>query len=310
MKIIECPNCQSKFKVGDAILEREQVKLRCSYCSHVFTYQTRQDQNTQELSLEQEFENLLSGEGKKPPAEDFELEETVIKEVGEEPETLSKVGPLGVPFKESEAQPDSVIREIDSILGASEEVGGYRAIERPTEGKPETPKTGRYWVWGLAGLIVIILGVGAYFYKDIMHAFKGGPEPLPDLERGPFFSIPDDGITYEIVINRQEGTALVVKGLAQKLVQRPLKSLLVEVRVYDQNKTLLATKTAYGGILPDQEEFIANKEADIDALLTAEPQSLGALSSADEIPFAVAFFGKAAQEGVTFQVEVKEFHWQ
>lgn len=306
MKVIECPNCQSKFKVGDAVLEREQVKLRCTYCAHVFTYQTRQ-----ELSLEQEFENLLSGEGKKPPVEDFELEETELKEASEEPEDQTKVGPLGVPFKEPEAQPDSVIREIDSILGASEEVGTYRAIERPVESETEAPGPGRrYWLWGLVGLIVIILGLGGYFFKDIMLAFKGTPEALPDLERGPFFSISGDGITYEIVINRLEGTTLVVKGMAQKLVKRPLKSLLVEVRVYDQNKTLLATKNAYGGILPDQEEFIANKEADIDALLTAEPQSLGALSSEDEIPFAVAFFGRAAQEGVSFQVEVKEFHWQ
>jgi len=306
LKVIECPNCQSKFKVGDAVLEREQVKLRCSYCAHVFTYQTRQ-----ELSLEQEFESLLSSEGKKPPAEDFELEETEIKEVSEEAaETEANVGPLGVPFKESEAQPDSVIREIDSILGASEEVGTYRAIEHPSVVEEEAPRTGRYWAWGLLGLIVIVLGVGGYFFKDIMQAVKSTPQGVSDLERGPFFTIPGDGITYEIVINRVEGTTLVVKGLAQKLVKRPLKSLLVEVRVYDRNKALLATKTAYGGILPDQEEFIANKEAEIDALLTAEPQSLGALNSADEIPFAVAFFGKAAQEGVSFQVEVKEFHWQ
>lgn len=305
MKVIECPNCQSKFKVGDAVLEREQVKLRCSYCAHVFTYKTKQ-----ELSLEQEFESLLSSEGKKPLAEDFELEETEIKEVGEEPEAEANVGPLGVPFKESEAQPDSVIREIDSILGASEEVGTYRAIERPSAAEEEAPRTRRYWIWGLLSLIVIVLGVGGYFFKDIMQALKSTSQGVPNLERGPFFAIPGDNITYEIVINRVEGTTLVVKGLAQKLVKRPLKSLLVEVRIYDRNKALLATKTAYGGILPDQEEFIANKEADIDALLTAEPQSLGALSSADEIPFAVAFFGKAAQEGVSFQVEVKEFHWQ
>lgn len=306
MKVIECPNCQSKFKVGDAVLEREQVKLRCSFCAHVFTYQTRQ-----ELSLEQEFETLLSGEGKKQPAEDFELEETEIKEVSEEPEEEAKTGPLGVPLKESEAQPDSVIREIDSILGASEEVGTYHTIERPLEGEEEAPRAKRrYWIWGLAGLIVIVLGVGGYFFKDIMQAIKSTPQGLPDLQRGPFFTISSDSITYEIVINRTEGTTLVVKGLVQKLVKQPLKSLLVEVRIYDRNKALLATKTAYGGILPDQEEFITNKEADIDTLLMAEPQSLGALSSADEIPFAVAFFGKAAQEGLSFQVEVKEFHWQ
>ncbi|HQP31353.1 MAG TPA: hypothetical protein PLB81_08490, partial [Deltaproteobacteria bacterium] len=149
-----------------------------------------------------------------------------------------------------------------------------------------------------------------YFFKDIMQTVKGTPEAMPDLERGPFFAISGEDITYEIVINRVEGTTLVVKGLVQKLTKKPLKSLLVEVRIYDQNKNLLATKTAYGGILPDQEEFASNKEADIDTLLTAEPQSLGALSSADEIPFAVAFFGRAAQEGVSFQVEVKEFLWQ
>lgn len=301
--VIECPNCQSKFKVGDAVAKKEQVKLRCSVCAHVFTYQGKQ-----ELSLEQEFESLLSGEGKKPPAEDFELEETEIKETPEIPETESKLGPLGVPFKESEAQPESVIREIDSILGAGEEVGTYRAIDRPKE---EAPRPKRYWIWAVLGLIVVLLGVGGYFFKDIMHSLKRAQEATSNnLERGPFFAISGDSITYEIVNNHTEGTTLVVKGLSQKLVKRPLKSLLIEVRIYDRNKGLLATKTAYAGILPDQEEFIANKQIDIDALLSAEPQSLGALSTADEIPFAVAFFGKAAQEGVSFQVEVKEYRWQ
>jgi predicted Zn finger-like uncharacterized protein len=302
LKVIECPNCQSKFKVGDAVLQREKVKLRCSVCAHVFTYETKA-----ELSLEQEFESLLSSDSKKPLAEDFELEETEIKETPDIHEVESKIGPLGVPFKEPEAQPESVIREIDSILGAGEEVGTYRTIELPPE---EAQPARRYWIWGVLVLLVVLLGLGGYFFKDIMHTFQHARETAPDLERGPFFAIPSDGITYEIVNNRTEGTTLVVKGLAQKLVKRPLKSLLIEVRVYDQNKNILATKTTYAGILPDQEEFIANRQVDIDALLTAEPQSLGALSMADEIPFAVAFFGKTAQEGVSFQVEVKEYRWQ
>lgn len=305
MKVIECPSCGSKFKVNEAALQKESVKLRCSQCAHVFTYQAQP-----ELSLEQEFESLLSGEGQKPQIEDFELEETPAPPLTESGQPESKVGPLGVPFKDTgkEAQPESVIREIDSILGAGEEIGTYKPSAVVLE-EEELP-TPRYWLWVIVVILVFGLGLGVFIFRDkIPFLGKSGSESS-DLERGPFFQVPGNSITYEIVNNHTEGTALVVKGLVQKLPKRPLKSLLVEVRIYDRNKVLLGTKTTYAGILPDREEFITKKQDDIDALLSAEPQSLGALTMAVEIPFAVAFFGKPALEGTTFQVEVKEFRWQ
>lgn len=303
MKVIECPSCQSKFKVNEAALQKETVKLRCSVCSHVFTLQSKA-----ETSLEQEFESLLSGDEKKPRGEDFELEET--PPMPEPPQTEGPTSPT--PFSPDQAniaaQPESVIREIDSILGAGEEIGTYKPVE--IESEEERRPQPRYWVWGVLAVVIVAIGLGAYvsrerlpFLRDLVHRSSG-------LERGPFFEIPDNGITYEIVNNQTEGTALVVKGLVKKLAPRPLKSLLVEVRMYDRNKSLIATKMAYAGILPEREEFISKRQDDIDALLSAEPQSLGVLTMADEIPFAVAFFGKPAQEGVSFQVEVREYRWQ
>lgn len=305
MKVIECPNCGSKFKVNEAALQKESVKLRCSRCAHVFTYQTQT-----ELSLEQEFESLLSSEGRKPLTEDFELEETPATPPPQNGQPESKVGPLGVPFKDAgkEAQPESVIREIDSILGSGEEIGTYKpsVIIEEEEEQPAH----RYWLWGIVVLLVFGLGLGVFVFRDKIPFLGKSASESSDLERGPFFKVPGGSITYEIVNNHTEGTALVVKGLVQKLPKRPLKSLLVEVRIYDRNKVLLGTKTTYAGILPDREEFITKNQDDIDALLSAEPQSLGALTMADEIPFAVAFFGKPALEGTAFQVEVKEFRWQ
>jgi len=306
LKVVACPNCKSKFKVDEAALKKDRVKMRCSFCSHVFTFQQKED-----LSLEQEFESLLSGEDQKPLSEEFELEETGPKGALEEVQPEVKVGPLGVPGKEHEiepeAQPESVIREIDSILGTGEEVGVYTPGEIALEKEKARP---RYWIWGLVAFLLVSAGIGVWVYRDRLHFIGKPPEVSPALERGPFFKILENSITYEIVNNRTEGTTLVVKGITTKLVKRPLKSILIEARVYDKNKSLLETKIAYAGIIPDRDEFITNKKEDIDTLLTAEPASIGALSVSDEIPFAIAFFGKPALEGVSFQVEVKEYRWQ
>jgi len=301
LTVVECPNCGSKFKINKDVLPKEAVKMRCSVCSHVFSYSL-----SGSTDLDQAFDELLKG------TNDGELEEKPIvasftatgEEITESPGEVRLEE--GEKPAEEEVQPESVIREIDSILGSGDAAPS-------SEDAPEAEKApGRgislkYKV-ALAFLVVLVAGAGLFLLRGYLPALGGSSQPA--LERGPFFSIPDDNVTYEILTNNNEGSVLVVKGIIKKLTAKPLKSVMVEARVYDQRNNLIESRSNYAGIIPESSELSQQNSSDIEVLLTAEPRSLGALSTSSDIPFLVAFFGKAAREGYSIQVEVKEFHWK
>lgn len=314
MTVIECPKCGSRFKIKKTVLAKETIKMRCSVCSHVFTYSL-----TEKDAIESDFDELIG-------TRDGELQEKPLQ--GAPSATLGKTPPAEaeppgiieslepeeekpqdrVPGTE-EVQPESVIREIDTILGASEAVPGEEEQPReaaPAKGSPLKTRA------AVALVVLAVAAAGILAVKFVMPSLGKGEKQLetPVLERGPFFSIPDGGVTYEILTNDNEGAVLVVKGVIRKLTAKPLKSILVEARVYDQAGTLMESRTAYAGIVPESTELMRQKSSDIDLLLTAEPRTLGVLETQQDIPFAVAFFGKPAREGTSFKVEVKEFHWK
>jgi len=302
--VVVCPNCHSKFNLKDASFIKKHVKMRCSVCSHVFPYTPEN-----EPTLEEEFDSLISSR-KESSAEGIEQEESFEDFGAEITETEHKEE-----FREEEqideqqVQPESVIREIDSILGAGEEMGTGQVEKTRKESRRRAP------VAAIISVILILLvfaGVALWIMKDKIPFLQKPAEELQQavLERGPFFSISEDSLTYELLTNHKEGTVLVIKGVIKKLTSKPLESVMVQARVYGKDNKLIDTRNAYAGIVPDSSELMRQKSDDINILLTAEPRTMGALSSSQDIPFAVAFFGKPALEGTSFQVEVKEFHWR
>ncbi|HPJ93628.1 MAG TPA: DUF3426 domain-containing protein [Deltaproteobacteria bacterium] len=302
--VVVCPNCHSKFNLKDASFIKKPVKMRCSVCSHVFPYTPEN-----EPTLEEEFDSLISSR-KESSAEGIEQEESFEDFGAEITETEHKEE-----FREEEqideqqVQPESVIREIDSILGAGEEMGTGQVEKTRKESRRRAP------VAAIISVILILLvfaGVALWIMKDKIPFLQKPAEELQQavLERGPFFSISEDSLTYELLTNHKEGTVLVIKGVIKKLTSKPLESVMVQARVYGKDNKLIDTRNAYAGIVPDSSELMRQKSDDINILLTAEPRTMGALSSSQDIPFAVAFFGKPALEGTSFQVEVKEFHWR
>lgn len=306
--VVICPNCHSKFNLKDEASVIKDVKMRCSVCSHIFTYTPQK-----EPTLEQEFDSLISSkdetisESFEPGeiSEDFglEIEETDKgEELQDEPQEENGI-------QVSEVQPESVIREIDSILGSGEEMGTGQGEKIRREQGRKTPVTA---IISVLIILLVFAGVAVWLMKDKIPFLQKPGEELQQaiLERGPFFSISDDSVTYEMLTNHKEGTVLVIKGVIKKLTPKPLESVMVQARVYGKDNKLIDTRNAYAGIVPDSTELMRQKSDDINILLTAEPRTMGALSSSQNIPFAVAFFGKPALEGTSFQVEVKEFHWR
>lgn len=303
MTVVECPSCRSRFKIDKYALPKKTVKMRCSVCSHIFSYSP-----VEEGVIEQDFDNII-GTRDSQIEEDFSqasLAADLTEGISESGETKE---PEGGEATEIEVQPESVIREIDSILGAGEEVAGENEqISRESSGKRSIFRV----LVPVALIVIVFAGIGLWIMKDSLPFFKqtSGAQNQPVLERGPFFSIPDESVTYEMFANSSEGSVLVVKGIIRKLTPKPLKSVMVQARVYDRNSNLIESRNAYAGIIPESAELIRQKGSDIETLLSAEPSTMGVLATSPDIPFAVAFFGRPAREGFSFQVEVKEFHWK
>jgi len=303
LTVVECPSCRSRFKIEKSALPKKTVKMRCSVCSHVFSYSV-----AEEGPLEQDFDSII-GTQDRHIEEDFSqasLAADLTEGISEGSESDE---PSGKESIQGEIQPESVIKEIDSILGAGEEVAG----ESEQTMRRKTGKSPVFRVLVSVLLLVLIFaGIGLWIMKDSLPILRKSPGAMDQtfLERGPFFAIPEESITYEMFVNNNEGAVLVVKGIIRKLTSKPLKSVMVQARVYDRNNNLIESRNAYAGIIPESAELVRRKGSDIETLLSAEPETMGVLSTSPDIPFAVAFFGRPAREGFSFQVEVKEFHWK
>ncbi len=302
MMIIQCPNCHSKFRFSRDDSGRTTYRMRCSVCHHVFEHSIEP-----ETILDREFEMLLSSRAVPEPAPEPEAplgegHQEIVETSSQEPP------PEEVPAEE-QAATETVIREIDSLLGTAskEELEVERAVPEEAEEKRSHLK-----VAVLVICLLVIAMASLWLFKDKLLFFQGAEQeqPLATVEKGPFFVIDEGTLSHEILAHEQEGNVLVIKGSLRKTTPKPVESVMVEARVYDQAGTLIESRLAYAGIIPDTSEFTRQPQSDIDALLTSDPASPGTVLPAGEIPFAIAFYGKSAQEGVSFKVEVKELRWR
>jgi predicted Zn finger-like uncharacterized protein len=310
MLIITCPNCHSKFRFAYEAVAPKTIKMRCSVCTHIFEHTIEP-----EASLEKEFETLLSSQDmQKPSAEQDFSDEDFSQEITETPSEEEKSAEAGSAESSPEAempgvQPESVMREIDSILGAGSEI----SEEEVALLTPQKPNRSKFYTITTIVLVLVIGAASLWIFKEKI-PFLGKSSHLQNqtslLERGPFFHIEEDSITHELLSHDKEGSVLVIRGKVRKLTPKAVDSILLEARLFDKSGKLLESRLAYAGIIPDSSEFARQESKDIDALLTSQPATSGSSMPSENIPFAVAFFGKSTQEGASFQVEVKEFHWK
>lgn len=308
MIIVNCPSCHSKFRFTDEGIAQKTIKMRCSVCQHIFSYTLET-----EISLEKEFDMLLSSSpsqdmpapGEAPPAGSGVIEESFM-EITETP--AEEPSPEEPKHEESQAAPESVIREIDSILGSGSDTAEEEEEAAAEEEKKRSPLKIALLILCLVAATVSSL----WLFRDKIPFLGHTKRDIPQapIQKGPFFSIDEQNITHEMLTHDQEGSVLVIKGSLKKITERPVESVMVEARVYDTGGRLIESRLAYAGIVPDTSEFTKQPPRDIDALLTSDPASPGSTLPPSDIPFAVAFFGKPAQLGSSFQVEVKDIRWK
>lgn len=292
MTVVECPHCHSRFNLDETAIDKDTIKLRCSVCSEVFSLSLKEETS----SLEQEFDSLLSED----TSESITIEET------DEDSTEKDQGQAQ---QAKTPEHESVIREIDAILGSGDEVKGQEPDKEPTEG--QTRKSKKLWVV-LTLVLLLFVSVGLWLFLGLppMDSQDQETQEKTSLERGPFFEIKDKSVTYKRINNRKEGTILVVKGIVHKLSPKKVEYVLLQTRVYDKDQHLLSSIDSYAGIIPNTQGLKQLSRKEIHMLLTSTPKTIGILGSSTDIPFIVPFFSATAQKGTSFQVEVKGFHWQ
>ena len=270
--IIACPNCSSKFKVDDSLLQKQGIKMRCSVCSNIFTPQRET-----------------------PDAIEPETAKSEIKGLQDKKSRHS------VPYESA---------PIDTGLTFSEDKPKVPVIEKTVITKKDRPRNTRNTLTGLFAMIIIIIAL-------ILSYSKGGGLKFFDkndtsTKQSPVypFSIKDTDIAFKYLNTEGQGQILIIKGIVRKNENKPLKTLLVEIRIYDKDNKLLATKLVYAGKVLLDTDFLLKKEPDIDAILMDSSKSLGVLSQVNEIPYSVAFYGQPVLNTSSIQTEVKEYIWQ
>ncbi len=274
--IITCPNCSSKFKIDDTLLQRQGIKMRCSVCSHIFM-----------------------PEQKAPDAVESETG------VHETESTSNKDRIQGISY---ESLP------IDTGLSFSEDrspVVHETAVEQPEITKKTRPRSIRNTLTGLFAMIIVIIAlILSYSKGGGLRFFERNGDT--STRQGPVypFLIKETDTTFKYLNLENQGQILIIKGIVRKNENKPLKALQVEIRIYDKDNRLLAAKTVYAGKVPTDNDFLIKKEPDIDAVLMDRSNTLGVLSQVNEIPYSVAFYGQPVLNTSTIKAEVKEYIWQ
>jgi hypothetical protein len=281
--------------------------MRCSICQHIFSYTIES-----EVSLEKEFDMLLSSDpvrdsstqAQAPPSESGVFDES-FTEITET--LLMKFPRRRLPLRNQRQHPNRSSGK--SIPSSAPEA----KRQKEEEIIPEEPRKRSALKIAVLVICLIVAALASlWLLRDKIPFLRQAKHELAQtpIQKGPFFAIEEQNLVYEMLTHEQEGSVLVIKGNLKKISERSVESVMVEARVYDNGGNLIESRLAYAGIIPDTSEFTRQPPRDIDALLTSDPASPGSTLPSSDIPFAVAFFGKPAQMGSSFQVEVKDIRWK
>lgn len=156
-------------------------------------------------------------------------------------------------------------------------------------------------------ICLLALGLSSWWLLSDKIAFLNQEKHYtlePPIPQGPFFAIDKQSLNQERLTHEDGSKVLVIRGNLKKISDRPVKSVMVEARAYDSGGKIIEYRFAYAGMVPDIREYTKQTPKDIDTLLTSDPSLPGSTLTDVKVPFAVAFFGKTAEETSSFQVEV------
>jgi predicted Zn finger-like uncharacterized protein len=318
--IVECPNCQAKFRLADEKIGPQGAKLRCGKCRHVFSVEPPAP------SLPPEAAGLT----------DFDFPDDMAPPPEAPPAPRSAVG---APATDKDAPPDQFHTEAYETPGDDD---GLPRDDGPTPpgfslddvadiplpgSRPSTDRRRRLLVLGGAVLFVVIVAVSAVVFLDVMPGKKSEPAPetppaatapaqpekaappatdkpaTPAAEPVPTPQKPEDAakvkdimlqnVRQYYVSNEKAGQLFVIEGKAVNNFKTPKEMIKLEATLFDEK----------GGSLASQESLAGNTVSLFQLQVMTRDELKNALSSqvgvltnntnlatGGEAPFMIVFF--------------------
>lgn len=225
--IVQCPNCDTKYRLEEALLGQSSARVRCSRCSHVFAIvPPASDQDAADSAdavdviSDSEFQwskdmNIAGG-----------------AEAGEAPEPEPAFGP------KYEKKDGNITLEIQSS---------------------EQPRI-KAVTWVVVGIALVSLGLGALLYfphaKDFIRSWFSSDEPEQPAQQvealgGDQVSLISlQNVRQYFVTNEKIGQLFIIEGKARNDFPTPMELIKIEASLFDgqgqtvERKEFLAGNTA------------------------------------------------------------------
>ncbi len=260
--IVQCPNCDTRYRLDETRLDQDGAQVRCSRCSHVFFVSPPRPEDDADVVQDSEFDwlkdvNLGGG-----------------SEQGED--------------SAQESPPDLSYEKKD----------GNIALEIQPSEQPRT----RAVTWVLAGIALVSLLLGALLYfpalKDSLRSWFSSAEPevpiqQPEVMAGEEASqISLQNVRQYFVSNEKIGQLFVVEGKARNDFPTAMELIKIEANLFDEQGEVVQRKEFLAGNTVSLFQLQILSEEELEAALQAK---VGILSNNTnlrpgmDVPFMVVF---------------------
>lgn len=242
--IVQCPNCDTKYNLEEAVLGSDGARVRCIRCSHVFFVAPPGGPN-----LEQE-------------ANQSDEEFDWLKEMDES----GSAGNAG-----------NAAGHDDDFLGQGGELPSKDSGISLEIQASEEPKN-KVLTYVIAALVIAIIGLGAFLYSrpamDLVSSWFGSAETEEAKE--PEVLGPDEvqlislqNVRQYFVTNEKIGQLFVIEGKARNDFSVPMELIKIEASLFDAQ-----------GQVVEQKEFLAGNTVSLFQLqILSEPELEAALQA-------------------------------
>lgn len=278
--LINCPNCQSKYRIAEEDINPEGSRVRCSFCRHIFTIRP------EDADLEPEEQQAEQSSGQ-PPREE------TASETAEEEVTTKEQFESDLEDWENQAE-----NEFDHPL----------QIEIESE---QISKSGSKLLWLVSGILVVLLVGGGYFLLPQLQQILPFLDSAPDKEEpvqkeaAPEAEVKDielQNVRQYFVNNEKIGELFVIEGKAVNNFSKPKELIKIKAQLYDQTGQSLTSKTFMCGNTVSLFQLQVLQKEELHSALNAKAGILSNntnLAPGEGVPFMVVFYNPSE--------EVKEF---
>lgn len=286
--IVQCPECRTRFQLDEERVSSDQVKLRCSKCTHVFTLEEAARQQT---PLEKEPAGSADAESEFASWETPSAPEE--SGGGEYEDTVQPAG-AGEDVGESpagqETTSDSLQAKADVLEGLEEDV-------------PPAKRSSRKGLWILLILLALgVLSAAGYFLfpnlvSDLPFVRGGGPgsdlsqKTGMDIEGVKDIALQD--VRQYFVNNEKVGELFVIEGSAVNNFPTVKERIKLQAELYDAQGQVVQSKQFLCGNTASLFQLQVLSREELNAVLQAKVGVLTNntnLETGQAVPFMVVFY--------------------